>query len=224
MGFFNSKKNRTSSSIAISRRGKMRSPQAQNRRIIQNMRRDNYNTTASSTVQQPRYKQRYSKQVTQEPKSRLDIMNDLLVSTNENVRSEIMQFDFLEYSLLNADIMIVLNIEDILREYELEQGYLTNNVFDNIQCEKVGIVYSPKKKMFLYIAFNSYTSTTCHIIFKSKNLNELPNIDRIDLKLLPIDSNLVENANRLMVSSFDQVFDLCHNPILGYGINEIFRK
>ena len=210
----------------------MRSPQAQNRRILKTMSRDNnyYNTGSSSTVQrtkQPRIKKQsgysYKQQSQQQPqKSRLDIMNDLLVSTNDNIRSEIMKYDFLEYSLVNGNIIIVLNVEDILREYELEQGYLTNNIFDNIRCEKVGIVYSPKLKMFLYLALNN--DPIAGIMFKSKDLSELPNIDRIDLKLLPIDSHIVENANRLMISNFSEIVDLCHNPVLIYKVGELFKR
>ena len=133
-----------------------------------------------------------------------------------------MKYDFLEYSLVNGNIIIVLNVEDILREYELEQGYLTNNVFDNIRCEKVGIVYSPKLKMFLYLALNN--DPIAGIMFKSKDLSELPNIDRIDLKLLPIDSHIVENANRLMISNFSEIVDLCHNPVLIYKVGELFKR
>lgn len=105
---------------------------------------------------------------------------------------------FLEYALTEGDVIIVLDVEDIIREYELDRGLITNNVFDNIRCDKVDIIWSPKKELYYYVALND--DYTCFILWKNGDVYQLPYIDRIDLDNLPINAQIIENINRLIIS------------------------
>lgn len=191
MGFFNSNKNRMES-IAINRRGKMRSPRSQNRRIVKTMM---YNNNA-------RYNDNY---------------DDDIVTNNEYMPS------FTEYAIINHDCMIVGDIIDMLPNYLMSEHYLiSNNTFENIKCEKVGLVYSPKLKKYLYLALNNDYS--CFILFMENNYNDLPNIENIDIDFLKSSCQIIWNINRLMNSVYKEIWLMTHNPILKYKVSEIFKR
>lgn len=133
-------------------------------------------------------------------------------------QAEALDLGFTKYSLKYGDIMLLLDIEDILEEYKQEQGTITNNVFDNIQCDKVGIVYSPKLKKFIYLAVND--NFTCYIIFQ----DILPNFEDINLEHLPVNAQIMDQANRRMSSVYKYIHDLTTNPIFQMTVNEVFKK
>lgn len=168
MGFFNSNKNRAAN-IAISRRGNIRSPQAQNRRIIKTMIQDN-NTN--------NYKPVYIERV---------------VTAKQ---AEAIDLGLTKWSLKYQDVMILLDPKDILpKEYIQNDKVVTNKVFNGIRCEKVGIVWSRKLKKFMYLAVNS--NYTCYILFMDYlpnfdniDLNRLPSsaeiIERVNWRMLSV--------------------------------------
>jgi hypothetical protein len=199
-GFFNSNKNRMAST-AINRRGRTRSIKGQNRRLVTNMMYDNAraadsNNRALSTVT-------YIEQPTKKQQEALDL-------------------GFLGYSLKYGDIAIILDPSDIL-PYTIQENehIIGNGVFDGIRCDKIAITYSPKKKMFYYLALND--NYQCHIIFKSNNIHELPNIGNIDMDILPVNSQIIGNFNRLINSVYEVVTDLTYNPIIYYKVRELFK-
>ncbi len=193
-GFFNSNKSR--SSISVSRRGNMRSPQAQNRRIIKTMMYDN--------------------------KTKTNRLMDTEIYVTKK-QQEALELGFVGYSLKDGDKAIVLDPEDIIPELTQENNNIIGNgVFDGINVDKIAITYSPKKKMFYYLALNA--NYTCFILFESKNIYDLPNIDKIDLDILPVNSQILENWNRLVNTVYELVHNLCQNPIMVFKINEIFKR
>lgn len=181
-------------SAAISRRGKMRSPQARNRRLLRN---SMYNGAQRNTV---------------------TTYND----NNDYIETPTMSFT--EYVLRHADIAIVFNPDDIIPELvQHDHNIVGNGVFDGIRCDKLCLVYSAKKKTFYYLAIND--DYTCYILFKSKDtMIYLPNINNVDVDILPVNAVIVENNNRLMVSIFDQIIDLTYNPLMVFKTSEIFRR
>ena len=200
-GFFNSNKSRSTSRMAVNRRGRMRGINSQNRRIVTDMMYDNARAADSnralSTVQ-------YIEQPTKKQQEALDL-------------------GFLGYSLKYGDIGIVLDPSDIFPELIQENDHIIGNgIFDGINVDKIAITYSPKKKMFYYLAINA--NYTCYILFESKNVYDLPYIDRIDLDILPVNAQILENWNRLINSVYELVHNLCHNPILVFKVNEIFKR
>lgn len=193
-GFFNSNKSR--SSISVSRRGNMRSPQAQNRRIIKTMMYDN------------------------KTKSNRLMDTEIYVTKKQQ---EALDLGFLGYSLKYGDIGIVLDPSDIFPELIQENDHIIGNgIFDGINVDKIAITYSPKKKMYYYLALNA--NYTCYILFESKNVHDLPYIDRIDLDILPVGAQILENWNRLINSVYELIHNLCQNPILVFKVNEIFKR
>lgn len=130
--------------------------------------------------------------------------------------------DLTTWALVNRDIMILYEIEDIIPEYQQELGTITNNVFDNIRVDKLGVFYSKKLKQFLYLAIND--NYECYILFKGYSLQELPNGNDINIENLPVSTEIMEIANRKMYSTYKYVHDLCSNPIYQMTINEVFKK
>lgn len=194
-GFFNSNKNR----IAVTSRGNKRSYQGQNRRIVQSMMYDNRTKT--------------QKPVTEE----------VYVTKKQ---AEAMDLGFTGYSLKYGNMMLIGDIDAMLPDCRFEHAQynnlLTNGVFEGIGADKIGLVYSPKFKKFLYLALND--NYTIGILFKNENYNELPNvpdIDNLDPRI-----EIRENANRLLYTVFyeSEILDLTSNPIMHYGINEVFTK
>lgn len=199
MGFFNSNRNRAAN-IAVSRRGNMRSPQAQNRRIVKTMMYDN--------------KTHKTKEVS----------NEIYITKKQ---AEAQELGFLGYSLKYGNVMLIGNIEDILPDYKDDQynNVIRNNVFEGIKADKLGIVYSPKKKQFMIIGLNDDYSSS--ILFKNEDINQLPNIENIDLDNIEYTNlQIIENANRLLNSVYNRIdiLDLTSNPILVYDVKEIFKK
>jgi hypothetical protein len=199
MGFFNSNKNRMAST-AINRRGRSRSICGQNRRLVTDMMydqarlKDSMNSNTVEYIDQPTKKQQ-----------------------------EALDLGFLGYSLKYGDCMLVLDIEDIIPEMLMgTNNLITNGVFDNIRCDKVGIVWSPKRKMFTMLALNS--DYTCFVLFESANLYELPHIIDLNMDILPVNAQILENINRLMNSVYELVHNMTSNPIMVYKIGEIFKR
>lgn len=130
--------------------------------------------------------------------------------------------DLTTWALINRDIMILYEIEDIIPERMQELGTITNDVFDNIKCDKIGVFYSKKLKQFLYLALND--NYECYILFKGYSLQELPNGNDINIENLPVSTEIMEIANRKMYSTYKYVHDLTGNPIFQLTINEVFKK
>lgn len=130
--------------------------------------------------------------------------------------------DLTTWALINRDIMILYEIEDIIPEYEYNRGQITNNVFDNIRVDKLGVFYSKKLKQFLYLALND--NYECYILFKGYTLQELPNGNDINIENLPVSTEIMEIANRKMYATYKYIHDLCSNPIYQMTINEVFKK
>lgn len=188
--------------MGVNRRGRFRGTASQNRRIVTDMMYDNARAADSANT---------SSAVTQ------------YIEQPTKKQIEAQELGLLGYSLKYGDVMLVLDIEDILPELIMaEHNLITNGVFDNINIDKLGIIYSPKKKMYYYLALcDNYQ---CHIIFKSQNVHDLPNIGNLNMDILPLNTHIVENANRLMNSVYTTVSDLTYNPIIFYTTNELFRK
>lgn len=130
---------------------------------------------------------------------------------------------FLEYSLVNGDIMIIGNIEDMLLQFKhRKDGYISNEIFKVIKCDKVGLFYSARKKMFYWLAVND--DFTIYILFKSQKLSLLPNALSIDIESKKY--QIIENANRLIWSVYNRndILDLTMNPVLLYKVGEIFKR
>jgi len=130
--------------------------------------------------------------------------------------------DITSWALVNRDIMILYDIEDIFPERMQEQGTITNDVFDNIRVDKVGLFYSKKLKQFLILALND--NYECYILFKGYTLQELPNGNDINIENLPVSTEIMEIANRKMYSTYKYVHDLTSNPLFQLTINEVFKK
>jgi len=134
------------------------------------------------------------------------------------------QKTFLQHLLTESDFIILAEVSLVLPKYRNGYSTVHNDIFTNrqIRCDQVGLIYSPKKKMYYYLAINADNS--CHILFKDKDVYKLPNVTRINLD--PKEFNILtqENANRLMNSIFDTINDLSGNPIHIYKTSELFRK
>ena len=186
--------------MGVNRRGRMRGVQSQSRRIVTDMMYDDARAhdaaAALSTVQ-------YIEQPTKK-------------------QIEAQELGFLGYSLKYGDCMLVLDIEDIIPEMLMgASNLITNGVFDNIRCDKIGIVWSPKRKMFLMLAINA--DYTCFVLFESANLYDLPHVADLNMDILPVNSQILEKINRLMCSVYTLVHNITTNPILVYKITEIFK-
>lgn len=197
-GFFNSNRNRQAS-IAINSRGRMRSTRSQNRRIVKTMMYDN--------------KTKQNKEVEQE----------IYVTKQQ---SDAMDLGFTGYSLKHQDILILGDPEDILPIEFLDDHFVVrNHVFSNIKCHKVGLFYSLKRKLFMILGFvNDEPLIT--VLFKSQNYHDLSH--KVDLDNLFPTIEIKENVNRLICSIYNtkdhEILDLTDNPVIHYGINEIFKK
>ncbi len=137
----------------------------------------------------------------------------------------------LEHALKDLDMMILMDIQDIIPQYWNKDGpnpTAFNNVFPNqkIVCDKVCLIYSPKKKMYYYLAIND-NSTQAYALFEGKELKDLPNAvstDKIDFNNINPNFVINEKANRLINSVIDQVVDITTNPLHLYKTSELFRK
>lgn len=86
-----------------------------------------------------------------------------------------------------------------------------------IPCEKVGLIYSQRKKWFMILALNDFKG--CYVLFENKELEKLPNISPILLE-----HNKVEKANHVMNAAYDEIIDVTTNPYQIYKTSELFRK
>ena len=198
MAFFGSNKSRSSnSSLAVNRRGKSRSMRSQNKMIVRQM---GYNQQSNPyAVQTVEY-----------------------VEAPTKKQLEAQQLGFTGYSIKNGDLFIALDVQDILPEYVMgESNLITNGIFENIKVDKIALIYSPKKKMFMYLAINADFS--CYVLFESPNFHDLPNISKIDIDILPVNAQVIPNANRLLNSVYHYIHNLCSNPILVFRVNELFK-
>lgn len=140
---------------------------------------------------------------------------------------EAQQLGFTGYSLKYGDVMVTGNIEDMIPNYQYDidpdnHNLVTNGVFEGVRCDKVGLIYAPKLKKFIYLALND--DYTCFILFQSDNIHTLPNTENIDMDNLNVRLDILENANRMLSSVYQYVHDLTNNPILLYKVNEVFKK
>ena len=142
-------------------------------------------------------------------------------SGNNSIATE-QPLDFTTFSLVNGDVMILYQIEDIIPEYEQQKGTITNNVFDNIRVDRLGLFYSKKLKQFLYLAVND--NYECYILFKGYTLAELPNGNDINIENLPVSIEIMEIANRKMYATYKYIHDLTTNPIFMMTVSEVFKK
>ena len=130
---------------------------------------------------------------------------------------------FNEYVLMNGDVMIIGNIEDMLLQFKhRKDGYISNNIFKIIRCDKVGLFYSARQKMFMWLAVND--DYTIYILHKDKELKYLPNAISLDIESKKF--QIIHNANRLFWSVYNvnDILDLTMNPIIMYKVGEIFKK
>ena len=130
---------------------------------------------------------------------------------------------FLEYALINGDLMVLGEIEDMLPNYgHRKAGHVKNDVFPFIRCDKVGLFYSSKRRMFYWLAVND--NYTLNILFKGKELKYLPNTSNINIESGKY--QIIENANRLICSVYNrnEILDLSSNPTLSFQTHEIFKK
>lgn len=132
---------------------------------------------------------------------------------------------FLEYALTVGDRMIVGDIVDMLPDHlnkPHKHNLMHNEIFKNIIVEKVGLIYSPKKKLFMWIGLND--NNTGFILYKDAKLSNLPNIKNIDIEKLKGSMQVIENINRLITSVYLYLDDLCYNPVCRYKITELFKR
>jgi hypothetical protein len=130
---------------------------------------------------------------------------------------------FLEYSLVNGNILLIGDVIDMLPELKhRKDGYIKNDILKVVRCDKVGLFYSSRQKMFMWLAIND--NYTIYILYKDKKLSLLPNISNI--KLENPKYQIIEQANRLIWSVYQRndIHDLSMNPILIYKVGEIFKR
>jgi hypothetical protein len=132
----------------------------------------------------------------------------------------------LEHALKDMDMMILMDVQDIIPQYSNSSSTVSNNIFPNqkIRCDKVCLIYSPRRKLYYYLAVND--NGTCYVLFKGKELKDLPNATSSRIDFDDINPNFVinENANRLMNCVIDEIIDITSNPIHVYKTSELFRR
>lgn len=211
------------SNIAVNSRGRPRSTNSQNRRIIKQMMYNNHTVQTQQTtdiikntnngaVGNNNYQ--YSSTVT-------------TYKTKEQIEAQ--ELGLTAYSIKHGDVMLLGDIEYMLPMYRHDidpnlHNVVFNNVFEGIKCDKIGYIYSQKKKQFMIIGLNDDYSSC--ILFKANNFKDLPNSENIDLQLLHPNIEIKENSNRLLISVYNKIpiYDLTSNPIMTYDISEIFKK
>ena len=126
---------------------------------------------------------------------------------------------FLEYSLTEADLLFMMDTENIYPEYN---SGIKLNLFPslNIRCDKIALIYAKKKKLFMMLGLND--NYTGFVLYKDKDVYKLPNVFKFDLDIENFHVN--ENSNRLMNSLIDKFPDCTSNPIHIYKTNELFSK
>src|SRR6476659_9298146 len=67
------------------------------------------------------------------------------------------QKTFLQYILTESDFIILAKTSLLLPQYINGYSTVHNDIFTNkqIRCDDVGLIYSPKKKMYYYLAINA---------------------------------------------------------------------
>ena len=135
-----------------------------------------------------------------------------------------------ETIIKDQDTMLLFNdIDDIIPSYYRWSSHeVRNDVFmgynQKIKCEMIGLVYSPKKKLFYMMAINNdYTS---YILFEAVKLKHLP-VDKLYSDPLITDKyKMIEKSNRMIIGvlRYDPIWNLCLNPIMSYKPTELFRK
>ena len=141
-------------------------------------------------------------------------------SNNKKVKEPI---SFLQYTLTEGDTMIIADPVNIIPSWTVQQpNQVKNDRFPNrqVKADKIALIYSQKKKLFMYITICD-DSRTCAILFKNKDLYQLP-----DIHIAENNHNyhLAENSNRLMNCIIEDLWDITSNPVLLYKTSELFRK
>jgi len=199
MGFFNSHKSR------MTRRGNTRSVLGQNKRMLREMTYKNVNGARIANGYQ-----------------------DIEVTVTKK-QAEILDLGFTGHCIKNGDMMILGDASDMLPNYQHDidpdaHNIIRNDVFEGIKADKIGLVYSPKLKQFLYLGLND--DYTISILFKSDNYHDLPNTENIDIDNLHPNMQVIPNINTMLNTVYNvyEVYDFCQNPLIIYKINEVFRK
>lgn len=165
-------------------------------------------------------------------KAAYSIRNNYVPSNRNNRIRTVQKKSFLEYVLQDSDIMICCDPDYILPSVYLWSKYMVkNDVFNTpnqkISADKIGIIWSQRKKMYMMIAIND-NSDRLFILFKNKELRFLPNVESRLSNLEKVDTvniyQTVENSNRMMNVVFNEVYDLTSNPVMIYKVSELFRK
>ena len=187
-------------------RGRTRSPVSQNKRILREM---TYKNVNGARIPTGKYQE------------------TVVTVTKKQLEAE--QLGFTAWSLKHQDIMILGDIEYMLPQYKHDinpdtHNIVRNDMFEGIKADKIGLVYSPKLKKFLYLGLND--DYTISILFESADYKELPNSEYIDLDNLHPNVQIIENANRLLSAVYNvyEVYSFTSNPITIYKINEVFKR
>jgi hypothetical protein len=133
----------------------------------------------------------------------------------------------LEFSLIDADVIILMDIDDIIPEYSncCGDGTVHNDRFYDIRihADKIGLIYSKKTKLFMLLAMNDDYS--CSVLFENADLYKLPGVSsKIDMDHINPDFIIAEKANRLMNCVYSEIWSYTTNPIFKYSVNELFKK
>lgn len=135
-------------------------------------------------------------------------------------QAEAIDLGFTAYSIKYGDIMLIADPRYMLPIENIQDHHIVKNkVFENIRADKIALIYSPKWKQFLFVVLNNDYS-----IYVLERLDQCPN--HIDLDNLHPNIEIKEHSNRLIVSVYyeSEVLDLTYNPVLNYGIMEVFKK
>lgn len=132
------------------------------------------------------------------------------------------QKTFLEYILTDGDTMVIADPRNMIPNWVKSDNQVFNDRFTNklIRADKIALIYSQKKKLFMYITICD-DIRTCAILFKNKELYQLPDIRIAELNQF---YHLAENSNRLMNCIIEDLWDCTSNPIMRYLVGELFRK
>lgn len=118
--------------------------------------------------------------------------------------------------------MVIADPINMIPNWIIEPNTVKNDRFPNrqIKADKIALIYSKKRKLFMYVTIDD-NSRTCAILFKNKDLYQLP-----DIKIAENNRfyNLAENGNRLMNCIINDLWDVSSNPIMNYKVNELFSK
>lgn len=135
--------------------------------------------------------------------------------------------DPFETLIKENDTMLMFETDDIIpSKYRWSSTKVRNDLFNDynqkINCGRVILIYSPKKKLYLFMAINEdYTS---YILFKAKSLKDLP-VEKL-YNSVGEKYKTIEQSNLKMIGilRYEPVWDLTLNPVILYKPTELFRK